>query len=191
MISASNYVDVYTACRLSNIFLIKDKLYERKIAVALVQQWERGNGGSRQTDVPCKENPHSPTALKESLPRWLLELQARRAWPHACCQHHFSKSNLKMNLQTPGIIPHPLFLSSSQHLSLCLTSFIFPMWDMGRLVGASSFKFLWVRLVFGDECLLSWVSGAPPCRFIMLATMDGIFLGLSWIVLPWVWIPER
>lgn len=57
MISAPNYVDVYTACRLSNIFLIKDKLYERKIEVALVQQWERGNGGSRQTDLPCKAPP--------------------------------------------------------------------------------------------------------------------------------------
>lgn len=39
------------------IFLIKDKLYERKIEVALVQQWERGNGGPRQTDVPCKAAP--------------------------------------------------------------------------------------------------------------------------------------
>lgn len=57
MISAPNYLDVYTACRLSNIFLIKDKLYERKTEVALVQQWERGNGGSQQTDVPCTPPP--------------------------------------------------------------------------------------------------------------------------------------
>lgn len=57
MISAPNYVDVYTAHPLSNIFLIKDKLYERKIEVALVQQWERGNGGSWQTDV--KQSPPS------------------------------------------------------------------------------------------------------------------------------------
>lgn len=77
MISAPNYLDVYTACRLSNIFLIKDKLYERKTEVALVQQWERGNGGSQQTDVPC--TPPLLAAPKESLPRWLLELQACRA----------------------------------------------------------------------------------------------------------------
>lgn len=80
MISAPYYVDVYTACLLSNIFLIKDKLYERKIEVLLVQQWERGNSRSQQTDVPCKAIPPSPLAApKESLPRWLLELQANRA----------------------------------------------------------------------------------------------------------------
>ena len=49
MSSAPNYVDVYTTCQLSNIFLIKDKLYERKIEVTLVQQWERGNSGSQQS----------------------------------------------------------------------------------------------------------------------------------------------
>lgn len=81
MISAPNYVDVYSTCRLSNIFLIKDKLYERKIEAELVQQWERGNGRSQQTDVPCKAFPpsSSPAAPNESLPRWLLELQACRA----------------------------------------------------------------------------------------------------------------
>lgn len=84
MISAPNYVDVYSSCRLSNIFLIKDKLYERKIEAELVQQWERGNGGSQQTDVPCKATPpraflFSLTASSDSLPRWLLELQACRA----------------------------------------------------------------------------------------------------------------
>lgn len=57
MISALNYVDVYTTSRLSNIFLIKDKRKNgRKIEVALEQQWERGNGWSQQTDVPCKAN---------------------------------------------------------------------------------------------------------------------------------------
>lgn len=56
MISALNYVDVYTTRRLSNIFLIKDKLHGRKIEAALEQQWERGNGWSQQTDVPCKAN---------------------------------------------------------------------------------------------------------------------------------------
>lgn len=65
MISAPNYVDVYTACRLSNIFVIKDKLYERKIEVTLVQQWERGNGGSQQTDVPCKAIPPLPSCCTE------------------------------------------------------------------------------------------------------------------------------
>lgn len=53
MISAPNYENVYTACRLGYIFLIKDKPYKRKIVVALVQHWERGNGGSLQTDVSC------------------------------------------------------------------------------------------------------------------------------------------
>lgn len=77
MISAPNYLDVYTARRLSNIFLIKDKLFERKTEVALVQRWERGNGESQQTDVPFTSPPPSPGW--ESLPRWLLELQACRA----------------------------------------------------------------------------------------------------------------
>lgn len=49
MISASNYLDVYTTCQLRKLFLIKDKLYERK-----TKDIERGNGGSQQTDAPCK-----------------------------------------------------------------------------------------------------------------------------------------
>lgn len=99
MISAPNYVNVYTARRLSNIFLIKDKLHERKIEVALVQQWERGNGGSQWTDVPCKATPpllhrrsHCQDGCLSSRPAGLDPVHAAR--------HHFSKSNLKMNLQT-------------------------------------------------------------------------------------------
>lgn len=99
MISAPNYVDVYTACRLSNIFLIKDKLYEGKIEVALAQQWERGNGGSQQTDVSCKAPPpflhqrsHCQDGCSSSRPAGHDPAHAAR--------HHFSKSNLKMNLQT-------------------------------------------------------------------------------------------
>lgn len=58
MISAPNYVDVYVSCQLSNKLPIKDKLYERKIEASLLQQWERGNGESQQTDVPW--NPCTP-----------------------------------------------------------------------------------------------------------------------------------
>lgn len=36
----------------------------------------------------------------ESLPRWPLELQARRARPCDAAKHHFSEFNLKMNPHT-------------------------------------------------------------------------------------------
>lgn len=143
MISAPNYLDVYTARRLSNIFLIRDKLFERKTEVALVQRWERGNGESQQTDVPFT----SPPLPLDGSPCQDGCLSSRPAGldPGHTARHHFSKSNLKNESSDPGIIPHPLFLSSSQHLSLSVfhVSFIFPMWATRRMVrGASSFKFL-------------------------------------------------
>lgn len=54
MISAPNYVYVYITSQLSYIFLIKDKLSERKTDIPPQSTWERGNDGSQQTRVPCE-----------------------------------------------------------------------------------------------------------------------------------------
>lgn len=79
MISASNYVDVYAARQLRNIFLIKDKLCEKKNRSCICEKEEMVGPSRLMYLVKQPRLPPLLAAQKESMPRWLLELQACRA----------------------------------------------------------------------------------------------------------------
>lgn len=88
----------------------------------------------------------------------------------------------------------PLFLSSSQNLppSWFFTCLLFSQSGLqGDGVGephlSDSCEFKMARHVCLRSVSWSSVSGAPPYRFITLASTDDSFSGLSWVVLPWVW----
>lgn len=187
MNSALNYVDVYTSCQLSNISLIKDKLYDIKIEVALVQQWERGNGGSLQTDVPC--NP-PPPLLTEGV---TAKMAAWAPGPQGLTLCKLPDT-ISLNLASKLIFrpwhnssSSPVLLTTSLSVSV-FQCFYFPQsgpwggWSGVPHLSNSCKTGFWGRVFHW-----AWMSGAPPYRFIMLATMDGAFLGLSRVVLPLVW----
>lgn len=157
----------------------------KKIEVALVQQWERGNGRSQQTDVPCKATPTSPLHWRSHCQDGCLSSRPAGLDPvHAA-------NTISLNPTSKWIF-RPWHNSSSSLPALLTTSFsvsllLFSLCGtFGGWCGCLIFQISMSEA--GFRRLFHWAGrlGLLPVGLSCWQPLVVPFLGLSWIVLSWV-----